>query len=248
MPEQWLTYRQLGELWNTTPEAARARSRRGNYQRRTSEQGTAEVLVDVEAILAAMAQRPQPAVQAPSDWMSMPPPYVPGAGEVDAMSLKSLQELEAQVSTLSQELGKAEEQLDTLRKHLAAEREQVAHLMTVLLRGEKRKLRPKGPLGWLLFWRKRAPATSRLITSAATPNPSPAPVSKPDAALTGLRTSPDSTPVITPRSPVIVPDSPPVTTPRSPVIVPDSPETPTAQAAFTPDNIPEQRLNDPDAP
>lgn len=148
MPEQWLTYRQLAELWNTTPEAARARCRRGNYQRRTSELGTAEVLVDTDALAAESLRRSQPGTA----WVSPPPQsfYAQDPSVLDQLSLKSLQELEAQVAALSKELGKAEEQVEMMRKHLAAEREQVAHLMTVLLRSEKRK----GFFGRLLFWRK----------------------------------------------------------------------------------------------
>ncbi|MFO1131779.1 MAG: hypothetical protein U1E16_07210 [Hyphomicrobiales bacterium] len=148
MPEQWLTYRQLAELWNTTPEAARARCRRGNYQRRTSELGTAEVLVDTDALAADSLRRSQPG----TGWVSPPPQsfYTQDPSVLDELSLKSLQQLEAQVAALSKELGKAEEQVEMMRKHLAAEREQVAHLMTVLLRSEKRK----GFFGRLLFWRK----------------------------------------------------------------------------------------------
>lgn len=148
MPEQWLTYRQLAELWNTTPEAARARCRRGNNPRRTSELGTAEVLVDIEALAADALRRSQPG----TGWVSPPPQsfYAQDPSVLDELSLKSLQDLEAQVAALSKELGKAEEQVEMMRKHLAAEREQVAHLMTVLLRSEKRK----GFFGRLLFWRK----------------------------------------------------------------------------------------------
>lgn len=148
MPEQWLTYRQLAELWNTTPEAARARCRRGNYQRRTSETGTAEVLVDTDAMAAESLRRSQPGTA----WVSPAQQsfYVQDPSVLDELSLKSLQELEAQVAALSKELGKAEEQVELMRKHLATEREQVAHLMTVLLRSEKRK----GFFARLLFWRK----------------------------------------------------------------------------------------------
>lgn len=147
MPEQWLTYRQLAELWNTTPEAARARCRRGNFQRRTNETGTAEVLVDSEAI-ADSIRKSRPG----TSWVSPAPQsfYVQDPSVLDDLSLKSLQELEAQVAALSKELGKAEEQVELMRKHLATEREQVAHLMTVLLRSEKRK----GFFSRLLFWRK----------------------------------------------------------------------------------------------
>lgn len=167
MPEQWLTYRQLGEIWNTTPEAARARSRRGSYQRRMNEQGTAEVLVDVDTLTARSHRRAQGDV----DWTA----FVPGEDEQDTpdeTALNAIRELELQVAALSRDLSKAEEQVETMRRYLAAEREQVSHLMTVLLRGEKRKGRNGGILGFLLFWR-RSRQTSRLEpaqASAATPD------------------------------------------------------------------------------
>jgi len=165
MPEQWLTYRQLAELWNTTPEAARARCRRGNYQRRTSEMGTAEVLVDTDAIAAESLRRSQPGTA----WVSAAPQpfYVQDPSVLDELSLKSLQELEAQVAALSKELGKAEEQVELMRKHLATEREQVAHLMTVLLRSEKRK----GFFSRLLFWRKTKRPALHQTGHVTTPSP-----------------------------------------------------------------------------
>ena len=194
MPEQWLTYRQLGEVWNTTPEAARARSRRGNYQRRVNEQGVAEVLVDVDGL----AGRSPRMVQGEADWTALAAfgDEHGTSDEPDEMSQNSIQLLELQVAALSRDLSKAEEQVETMRKYLATEREQVSHLMTVLLRGEKRRGKSRGLFGFLLFWRRSKP-TNKLHLVQPTTTPAPAslrsdPVIMTDTVLYSPRVAPDT--------------------------------------------------------
>ena len=158
MPEQWLTYRQLGELWNTSSEAARVRSRRANYQRRTNESGIAEVLVDLDALVT----RPNRGAQGRVNWTAVVP-YDAEQDVSNEIALRSIIELEAEVAALSANLSKTEENMESIRQHLAAEREQVSRLMTLLLRGKKRR----GIFGFLLFWR-RSPRTDRLSTAHGT--------------------------------------------------------------------------------
>lgn len=162
MPEQWLTYRQLGEFWNISPEAARVRSRRAGYQRRTNENGIAEVLVDVDVLAA----RPKRGVQERVNWTAVAPEDAEQDVSNEA-ALQSIIELEAEVAALSDDLGKAEEQMETMRRYLAAEREKVSHLMTLLLRNKKQKSRAKRVFGVLLFWR-RSPRNDRLSHPHAT--------------------------------------------------------------------------------
>ena len=122
MAEQWLTYRQLAEHWNTTPEAARARSRRGNYQRRTNNLGAVEVRVDMDAPV------PEPRGKAQDGQSrSATPSHTPDAGTPSADTVKALETLEAHVATLKTQLEKAE-------TTAAVERERVADLTAQLLR------------------------------------------------------------------------------------------------------------------
>lgn len=122
MAEQWLTYRQLAEHWSTTPEAARARSRRGNYQRRTNNLGAVEVRVDMDAPV------PEPRGKAQDGQSrSVTPSHTPDAGTPSADTVKALETLEAHVATLKTQLEKAE-------TTAAVERERVADLTAQLLR------------------------------------------------------------------------------------------------------------------
>lgn len=165
MPEQWLTYRQLGELWNTSPEAARVRCRRANYQRRTNESGIAEVLVDLDAFVT----QPNRSVQRRVNWTAVVP-YDAEQDVSNEVALRSIIELEAEVAALSDTLSKAEEEMETIRRYLVAERDQVSHLMTLLLRSQKQKGKGRGIFGFLLFWR-RSPRKDRLSTVHETTSP-----------------------------------------------------------------------------
>lgn len=122
MPETWLSYRQLGELWKTTPEAARARARRGRFPRRTNNVGAVEILVDTDAPIPeprGKAQDGQSRSATPSD--------APHAETPPAATVKALEVLEAHVATLKTQLEKAE-------TTAAVERERVADLTAQLLR------------------------------------------------------------------------------------------------------------------
>lgn len=176
MPEQWLTYRQLGEVWNTTPEAARARSRRAHYERRTNEHGITEVLVNVDANAAALYP------EGPS-WIRDLEPGDHGLDTSGETSPQSLQVLEEQVAALRWECRRAEKQVELLQRHIEAEIEQRAHLMSVLMRrGGKHSGR--GLISYLLFWRRsgRMPGHEAVQATAATPHMlRSAPVVKPDS-------------------------------------------------------------------
>ena len=170
MAEQWLTYRQLGELWNTTPEAARLRSRRANYQRRTNEQGSAEVLVEADDTVLrtgrdGMAQEQQG---------GLPVPYNSDVPYDVAMA--SIEELQRQVSDLLEQLNRTEALVDS-------------QLMSALLRRGEKQARG----GWL-FWRKSNRGTDgetghmrvgQPVDLPDTPDSDPQTVSNP-AGQTGL--------------------------------------------------------------
>ena len=122
MPETWLSYRQLGDLWKTTPEAARARARRGRFPRRTNNVGAVEILVDTDAPVPeprGKAQDGQTRSATSSD--------TPDAETPSTATAKALETLEAHVATLKTQLEKAE-------STAAVERERVADLTAQLLR------------------------------------------------------------------------------------------------------------------
>jgi hypothetical protein len=119
MAETWMTYRQLANHWQTTPEAARARSRRGNYQRRTNNVGATEILVDTDAPVPEGRQKAQD-----GQTRSATPPNTPDA---EAPPQAALEALEGHIATLKEQLAKAE-------ATTAAERERVADLTAQLLK------------------------------------------------------------------------------------------------------------------
>jgi hypothetical protein len=179
MAEQWLTYRQLGELWNTTPEAARLRSRRANYQRRTNEQGTAEVLVEADDPVLRTGREAMDEAQQ----MGIPVPYNPDVPYDVAMA--SIEEMQRQVSDLLEQLNKTEALVDSLRKSLDHERQQVSQLMTALLRrGEKPS---RG--GWL-FWRRSTRGKDE-GAGQVLPRQTVNPPDSPDAEPAGMSIPPD---------------------------------------------------------
>jgi len=157
MPESWLTYRQLAAHWNTTPEAARARSRRGNYERRTNNIGEVEVRVDTDAPIPKGRQRTRDG-QVRGDV----PPYQPDKETPSATLETALNAILEHVVTLKGEVAKAEalaeqfrQDRDGLRSERDAERERVADLTTQLLRittdlADTRKVGSQ-PRGW---WRR----------------------------------------------------------------------------------------------
>jgi DNA primase len=57
MAEEWLSYSDLGERLNISPEAARQRAIRARWPRRTANDGKAQVKVDVADVLAVTPQR-----------------------------------------------------------------------------------------------------------------------------------------------------------------------------------------------
>ena len=75
MAEEWLSYSDLGERLNISPEAVRQRAIRARWPRRTANDGKAQVKVDVADVLALMPPRrandcatpDQPPIEALSD-------------------------------------------------------------------------------------------------------------------------------------------------------------------------------------
>lgn len=126
MAETWFTYRQLADHWKTTPEAARARSRRGNYQRRTNNLGATEILVDTDAPIPEGRQKAQDGQS-----RSATPPTTPDAETPPQAALVAL---EGHIATLRDQLAKAEALAAERGQEAAAEREKVADLTTQLLR------------------------------------------------------------------------------------------------------------------
>lgn len=125
MPETWLTYRQLAAHWKTTPEAARARSRRGNYQRRTNNLGAVEILVDTDAPIPEARQKAQDGQTRTATPSNTPDTGTPPPATAEALG--AIAALEGHVATLKDQLAKAE-------ASTAAERERVADLTAQLLR------------------------------------------------------------------------------------------------------------------
>jgi hypothetical protein len=126
MPEQWLTYRQLGEHWKTTPEAARARSRRGNYRRRTNNLGAVEILVDTDAPVPEGRQKAQDGQNRTATSPNTPDKETPPQAALEA--------LEGHIATLKDQLAKAEALASERGQEAAVERERVADLTAQLLR------------------------------------------------------------------------------------------------------------------
>lgn len=155
MPEAWLTYRQLAKHWKTTSEAARARSRRGNYQRRTTNVGTVEILVDTDAPVPEGRQKTQNG-QVRADV----PPYEMNPESPSAMTETALNAIQEHVATLKVEMAKAEaraeqfqRERDEIRDKWDAERDRVADLTSQLLKitvdlAEAQKAEATRPRSW----------------------------------------------------------------------------------------------------
>lgn len=147
MPEQWLSYRQLAELWNISPEAARARVKRGNWQRRTNNAGVAEALVDDDA------PAPEPRRKAKDGQTVTPTPA--DTPDAETASQAVLTTLEAHVATLKDQLGKAEALAADRGREITVERERVADLTAQLLKltGELLETQKAATRPW---WRRLA--------------------------------------------------------------------------------------------
>lgn len=126
MPETWLTYRKLATHWNMSPEAARQRIRRGNFQKRTNNFGISEVLVDTDGPL------PEPRRRAHSGHSGTTIP--PNTPDTESPLRASLEALEGHVASLKEQLAKTEALAADRSKEVALERERVADLTSQLLR------------------------------------------------------------------------------------------------------------------
>jgi len=141
MPETWLSYRQLGDLWKIGPEAARARARRGRFPRRTNNIGAVEILVDTDQPV------PEPRGKAQDgQTRTATPPNTPDAEAASAATAKALEALEGHVATLKEQLAKAETATATERERVADLTAQLMRLTTELL--DARKAPPQSPRSW----------------------------------------------------------------------------------------------------
>ena len=157
MSEQWLIYQQIAEKWGMSVDAARTRVRRSRLQRRTSNDGQTEVLVDLSAPVRR-PRKPRSGGQTTSKLGGYKPP-TESPSETLETALNAILE---HVVTLKGEIAKAEalaeqfrQDRDGLRSERDAERERVADLTTQLLRittdlADTRKVESQ-PRGW---WRR----------------------------------------------------------------------------------------------
>lgn len=119
MPEQWLDYHALATHWQIGPEAARARVRRGRFQRRTNNLGAVEVLLDTDAPIPPPRRKAQDGQNGTATLSDTPDAGTPPQAALEA--------LEGHIATLKEQLVRAE-------AATAAERERTATLTTELLR------------------------------------------------------------------------------------------------------------------
>lgn len=140
MSEQWMTYPALADLWKMSPEAARTRARRGNYQRRVGNDGQAEVLVDTSAPIPK-ARKPRSGGQTRTPAL----PDTPDKETPSAATAKALEALEGHVATLKEQLAKAETATATERERVADLTAQLLRLTNELLDARKA---PPPPRSW----------------------------------------------------------------------------------------------------
>lgn len=129
MPEQWMTYPALAQLWEMSQDAARTRARRGNFPRRVNNRGQAEVLVDDAA--PPMRVRPKRSGRQTQTGAAQ---TAPDAETPSAATVTALKALQAHVDTLKAEIAKAEARADQFRQERDTERERLADLTSQLLR------------------------------------------------------------------------------------------------------------------
>ena len=150
MAEQWLTYQQIAEQWGMSVDAARTRVRRSRLQRRTSNDGQTEVLVDLSAPVRK-PRKPRSGGRAQSTLGDYQPPTESPSANLET-ALKAIQE---HVITLKAEIAKAEVRAEQFKQERDNERERVATLTSEMLRitadlAEARKAEAQ-PRGW---WRR----------------------------------------------------------------------------------------------
>ena len=131
MPEQWLDYRELAAHWQIGPDAARARVRRGNFKRRTNNFGEVEVLMDMDAPI------PRPRKAQDGQTRTATPTNTPNAETASAATAKALEALEGHVTTLKEQLAKAETATATERERVADLTAQLMRLTNELLEARK---------------------------------------------------------------------------------------------------------------
>src|SRR4051794_22797972 len=101
MPERWLTYQQMGELFGMSPEAARQRARRLGWRTQPGNDGRTLVLVPPET---DVQPRSRPAVQTPDQTPGQP---VEQTGDGNALAELLRAEIE-RADAATQRAAKAE--------------------------------------------------------------------------------------------------------------------------------------------
>lgn len=129
MAEAWLTYPQIAELWKMSTEAARARIRRGNYQRRVGNTGEAEAYVDTTAPVRKPRKPRARGQTGTSAQIAHPVTETPPAATVAA-----LEALQGHIADLKAQIAKTDALADQYRQERDVERERVATLTAELLR------------------------------------------------------------------------------------------------------------------
>jgi hypothetical protein len=97
MAEEWLTYSELAERLNVSAEAARQKAIRARWPRRTTNNGKAQVKVDVADVLAMMPSRRSSDCPTPDQ-----PPVEP------LSDTRTIDALTAHIVTLREMVAKAE--------------------------------------------------------------------------------------------------------------------------------------------
>jgi hypothetical protein len=111
MAEEWLTYAELGERLGVSPEAARQKAIRARWQRRMTNDGKRQILVDVEDVMVATPPRK------PREVADDRP--TPEAHPSDAQTIAAL---DAHIVTLKDMVAKVESLADLERKRADEER------------------------------------------------------------------------------------------------------------------------------
>ena len=111
MAEEWLSYAELGERLGVSPEAARQKAIRARWQRRMTNDGKRQILVDVADVM--VASPPRKPREAPDDRPT------PEAHPSDAQTIAAL---DAHIATLKNMVARAESIADLERQRADEER------------------------------------------------------------------------------------------------------------------------------
>jgi hypothetical protein len=112
---RWCSYRELAEVWNVAPLAAKARVRRAGWRRQMGNDGAVRVEVPVETLA------PAPTTLAPTDRATPPPTPEPASPLNDPV-------VAALLAELREERDKARAEAEAWRGKVGELRERIARL------------------------------------------------------------------------------------------------------------------------